>query len=80
MMAVCIPAPAREMASGFPACPDPMMMASYGCAVVISARLGVKAWRVRASLSPGNDEQAQTDGEQVFGNGDDNVGNAKGAD
>src|SRR6202521_1591018 len=33
--AVCIPAAASAVERGVPACPEPMMMASYCCAVVI---------------------------------------------
>jgi hypothetical protein len=42
MSAVRIPAPAIAVESGVPACPDPMMMASYFCEMVmLSLPIGI---------------------------------------
>src|ERR1700681_4229066 len=64
--AVCIPPSASAVERGVPACPEPMMMASYCCEVDISTlAIGCAKYFPRISES-GNQEQPEPDCNQVF--------------
>src|SRR5579872_274837 len=85
--AVCMPAPARAVESGVPACPAPMMMASY-CAELVICRfvagdspgkcVGGDALSANSLSESRNQKQAEPDGDQIFRNGDGEVRSMEG--
>src|SRR4029077_10580870 len=79
MRAVCIPAAASAVERGVPACPEPMMMASYCCAVDIGTlAMGCAKYLWRISES-GNHQQSEPDCNQVFRDSNRTIRNVKAA-
>src|ERR1700675_1759550 len=77
--AVCIPAAASAVERGVPACPEPMMMASYCCGVdmiTLAIVCTQYSWRISES---GNQQQSEPDGNQVFRDRNRSIRNVKAA-
>src|ERR1700693_1539651 len=78
MRAVCIPAAASAVERGVPACPEPMMMASYCCAVDIGT-LAIGCHYFRRILESGNQQQSEPNRNQVLRDGNRSIRNVKAA-
>src|ERR1700687_2205656 len=74
MRTVCIPAAASACERWVAARPEPLMMASYCCGVVISTLAIGCNWRISES---GNQQQSKPNCNQVFRDGNRSIRNVK---